>query len=118
MADFFEDERGTILDLLVTQLDSVTRIYTRKGHIRGNHIHRQTTQWTYILEGQLLIRTGSRERSRDTIYEPGDLACEPPGVAHAWKALMNTEVLVFTQGPRSGDGYENDTIRLDDPLLP
>jgi hypothetical protein len=40
-----------------------------------------------------------------------------PGMPHAWKALEDTVCLVFTKGPRSGEGYESDTYRLDDPLL-
>jgi hypothetical protein len=45
-------------------------------------------------------------------YGPGDLACEEPGIPHAWKALEDTVVLVFTRGPRSGEAYESDTQRL------
>lgn len=45
-------------------------------------------------------------------YGPGDMACEEPGVPHAWKALEDTTVLVFSRGPRSGEAYESDTIRL------
>ena len=40
-----------------------------------------------------------------------------PGDPHAWKALEDSECLVFTRGPRSGENYEEDTYRLDTPLL-
>jgi quercetin dioxygenase-like cupin family protein len=50
---------------------------------------------------------------------PGGLRMilEPKGVPHAWKALEDTTCLVFTKGPRSGDQYESDTYRLEEPLL-
>ena len=36
---------------------------------------------------------------------------------HAMIALEDTEMLVLTMGPRSGNDYESDTYRLDEPLI-
>ena len=116
-----EDDRGVIQDLLVTPLDAVTEIRTRKGAIRGNHVHRATVQWTYVVSGLLRVVTQQNGGPlRDRVYGPGDMACEHPGVTHAWEALEDTVVLVFTKGPRSGTAYESDTFRLPDAerLLP
>lgn len=113
----FEDDRGVIEDLLATSLDSVTRIFTREGAVRGNHVHKRTTQWTYVVSGRLMIATGDPGELSATTYGPGELAREAPGIPHAWQALEDTTVLVFTKGPRSGTDYESDTIRLEVPLL-
>jgi len=113
MADRFEDARGLIEDLLVEPLDSVTRIFTKAGAVRGNHIHRETTQFTYVVSGHLLV--AARLLGAETIVRqvgPGELVAEAPGIAHAWKALEDCTCLVFTRGPRSGEGYEGDTERL------
>ena len=117
----FEDDRGVIQDLLAGPLDSVTEIFTRKGAVRGNHTHNETTQWTYIVGGQLRVVTrapGGEAFTED--YGHGDRVCEEPGIAHAWQALEDTTVLVFTRGPRSGANYGSDTQRLapEDRLLP
>lgn len=116
MSDRFEDERGIIQDLL-GPVDAVTEIFTAKGAIRGNHVHKLTTQWTYIAYGMLLVAwiedDGVHARERVT----GDFFKEPAGVPHAWKALESTRVLVMTRGPRSGAAYESDTERLAVPLL-
>ena len=116
MPDRFEDDRGVIQDLL-GPLDAVTRITTKAGAVRGNHVHHQTTQWTFILSGRMLIVTDDGEYRQRHEYGPGEMAEELPGVPHAWKALEDTEVLVFTRGPRSGEAYETDTERLKVPLL-
>ena len=116
MADRFEDARGVIQDLL-GPVDAVTHISTRKGAVRGNHIHARTIQWAYVLSGQLMVVTQTVAGRQSHIYGPGEMACDPAGVAHAWKALADTEVLVFTRGPRSGEAYETDTERLAEPLL-
>jgi quercetin dioxygenase-like cupin family protein len=111
----FEDERGVIQDLL-GPVDSVTHIETRKGAIRGNHVHRNTDQWTYVVSGRLLsVRWAGRTVEREV--GPGQMIAEYRGTAHAWRALEDTACLVFTKGPRSGEGYESDTERLDTPLL-
>ncbi len=117
MAERFEDGRGVIIDLLYGPIDAVTYINTRKGAVRGNHIHHHTIQWAYVLTGRLMVVTQTAAGRQQHVYGLGEMACEPAGVAHAWKALEDTEVLVFTRGPRSGEAYETDTERLAEPLL-
>lgn len=115
--DRYEDERGVIQDLL-GPVDAITRIFTVTGAVRGNHMHRFTEQYTYVVSGRLLavclLRDGGR---REVELPPGQLLHEPAGVPHAWQALADTTVLVFTKGPRAGTAYETDTIRLEEPIL-
>ena len=105
-----------IQDLLSGPLDGVTQIYTRQGAVRGNHVHHHTVQWTYVCWGALLVATRP-DVVHTTEYGPGSLVEELPGIPHAWKALQDTLVLVFTRGPRSGEAYESDTERLEVPIL-
>lgn len=116
MTDRFEDERGVIQDLL-GKVDAVTEIFTKAGCVRGNHVHEKTTQWTYIVSGKMLTAWLEDDGPHTAIRVPGDLVTEPAGIPHAWKAIEDTRVLVFTKGPRSGEAYETDTTRLDYPLI-
>ncbi len=114
-----EDERGVIQDIL-GPVDAVTTIFTKAGATRGNHVHYETTQWTYIVSGTLMVVTRSPAGKTETaVYSAGQMACEQPGTVHAWRALTDCLALVFTKGPRSGENYESDTFRLsgDDRLL-
>ena len=115
MPDRFEDHRGVIQDWFGPDepIDSVTHITTLKGHVRGNHYHRATTQWTLVLSGRLVMTNGLHS----TTMGAGRLIKHEPGDPHAWKALEDSACLVFTRGPRSGDQYESDTYRLDEPLI-
>jgi quercetin dioxygenase-like cupin family protein len=109
----FRDDRGYIEDLVVSPIDSVTRIITRAGAVRGNHVHRETVQWTYVVSGRLLIAIRLQDGSiRERELGPGEMAREEAGAPHAWKAIADCTCLVFTRGPRSGAGYESDTTRL------
>jgi len=110
----FKDDRGWIEDLLVEPVDSITRIHTKQGQVRGNHVHRETTQWTYVLSGTLWMTDGEH----NFFVGSGQMVVDEPGSPHAWKATVDSDCLVFTRGPRSGKDYESDTERLEEPLIP
>jgi quercetin dioxygenase-like cupin family protein len=114
MADRFEDDRGVIQDLFDGEPVAVTRITTVTGKVRGNHVHERTTQWTLVVTGALRV---ANSESLDAILLRGDIMVHKPGDPHAWIALADTDCLVFTRGPRSGEDYETDTIRLTEPLI-
>ena len=116
MADRYEDKRGVIQDLL-GGIDAVTEIRTVAGAIRGNHVHQLTTQWTYVVSGVMQFAWLEDDGIHHAVYEDGALVTEHAGVPHAWKAVTDTVVLVFTKGPRSGEAYESDTTRLEVPIL-
>jgi dTDP-4-dehydrorhamnose 3,5-epimerase-like enzyme len=107
-----------IIDLLDEQIDSITRITSVKGAVRGNHYHKDTHQWTYIIKGKTRVVSKSCFNHDYEIFATeGMLLYHPPGMAHAFEAIEDTEWLVFTKGPRSGDNYESDTFRLEKALI-
>ena len=64
-----------------------------------------------------LFNKQNYEFGKKIVLKKGDLVETAHNEAHAIKALQNSEFLVFTQGPRGGDNYENDTFRLKEPLI-
>lgn len=116
----FEDDRGTITDIFVKNpKDHCTIIFTKKGAIRGNHYHKQSTQNDFVVSGRLRVVTqvmGETE-VHETEIGPNDLATYAPSEAHAFQALEDTIFLTFVDGVRGGDDYENDTHRLETPLI-
>jgi len=115
----FKDRRGKIIDLLEKKnINAITFITQKKGKIRGNHFHKKTIQWNYLLKGKLHIFTKKNNKKiKKTLMKVGDLVETSKNESHAIKALVNSEFLVFTQGPRGGKEYENDTFRLKKPLI-
>ncbi|OGY97951.1 MAG: hypothetical protein A2855_01635 [Candidatus Liptonbacteria bacterium RIFCSPHIGHO2_01_FULL_57_28] len=115
----FEDARGYIRDIIVAkEVDSVSLITCAPGSVRGNHFHKQTVQYTYILSGRMTYATQKPGQSVETkeVVE-GDLTANPPLESHAFKAIEPSVILQLSKGPRQGDNYENDTFRLETPLL-
>jgi len=114
-----KDKRGIIIDLLEKKkINAITYITQKKGKVRGNHFHKKTIQWNYLVKGRIRIVT---KKNNDNIKRmtltKGDLVVTSFNESHAIKAITDSEYLVFTQGPRGGKEYENDTFRLLKPLI-
>jgi dTDP-4-dehydrorhamnose 3,5-epimerase-like enzyme len=119
LAPAFVDARGSITDVITNeQIDSVTIIRSCEGAIRGNHYHKETYQWTYILSGSITAVSKMQDEEPVThVLSTGDLIKHVPYEQHAFLALEETEWLVLTRGPRGGKDYETDTFRLQIPLI-
>ena len=116
----FQDQRGAIADVLEGEpVEHVTIIDSAPGAVRGNHFHRETNQWVYVLRGALhyVVEGPDGEREQGTV-RPGDLLMTGPMEKHAMEALEPSSMVVLTRGPRGGRKYETDTYRLDEPLIP
>ena len=115
----FRDGRGVIIDLLENEsINAVTVVTFEKGAIRGNHFHKHTTQWNYVMEGRVrLVSQLPGEPEREVIMGPGDFVATIPDERHALQGLESSRLMVFTKGPRGGKEYETDTYRLDVPLI-
>ena len=99
-------------------INAVTHITIKKGAIRGNHYHKKTIQWNYVLSGKLkLITKFKGKKKKSIVMNKGDLVASEPMESHALVGVTNCELLVFTKGPRGGKEYENDTYRLDEKLV-
>lgn len=113
------DERGTIVDLLQKEnINAVTLVRFNKGAVRGNHFHKKTHQWNYLLSGRIRLRVQSPGgKVSGMVLRSGDFVLTWPGERHALEALETSELMVFTKGPRAGNDYESDTYRLKKPLI-
>ena len=114
----FEDERGAIADILRQEpIDYVTVITSKKGALRGNHVHKETVQYVYVMDGRLkALSQMPGEPVRTAVLGKGDLIVNMPQEGHAFEALEDTTFLVLTRGPRGGENYEDDTFRLETSL--
>ncbi len=114
----FEDERGAITDILRQEpIDYVTVITSKKGALRGNHVHKETVQYVYVMDGRLkALSQMPGEPVHTAVLSKGNLIVNVPQEGHAFEALEDTTFLVLTRGPRGGENYEDDTFRLETPL--
>ena len=115
----FEDGRGQITDILENEIiEYATIISSKKGAVRGNHYHKESVQYTFVLKGSLKLITQMGDGKTETTFiNSGDLVFTPPMEKHTLVALEDSEFLVLTRGPRGGGNYEKDTYRLTERLV-
>lgn len=115
----FKDKRGTITDIFTNSpKDHATIIFSKKGAVRGNHYHKKSTQYTFVVSGQLtmLSQKVGQERVYRHVLKPNDLMIHKPLESHTLIADKDTIFLAFADGLRGGRNYEKDTFRLKIPL--
>lgn len=113
-----QDSRGTLTDIFEkTLVNSCVIVTQKKGSIRGNHVHKKTIQYTYVLKGSLYyyVKKPRYKVERKRIAS-GDFVTSPAGHAHAFEALEASVMIACAYGPRGGKSYESDTYRLPHPL--
>lgn len=117
----FTDNRGDILDIFVNSpKDHCALITSKKGTVRGNHFHKESTQFTFIISGRFKLYRATvddegnlKEKVRIDIIEKNELIEHPPYESHTLVAETNEAVLLaFACGTRGGNFYEKDTFRL------
>jgi len=110
-----QDERGTISDILQqVAVDCVTLITITKGSIRGNHYHKDSIQYSYVLSGEVIAYTQlPNQKVEKCTLKVGDMLESPVMERHSLHgADENSVLLILTKGPRGGSQYEDDTFRV------
>ena len=115
----FEDDRGTITDIFTSEPhEPCTIIFTKKGGIRGNHYHKVTRQYDFLVSGKFAVYSKKQNEVgvRKTLWRSNELIAWEFGEAHEFVALEDSVFITFADGARGGGGFEDDTFRLDTPL--
>ena len=111
----YMDERGPIMDILNEKLNHVGIIITEKDAIRGNHYHKLSIQYTYVLSGKfevLIAKSDSSENVKKIILEAGEIIIIPPGIIHRFRALERATIIDMISESRVGNAFEEDVVRV------
>ena len=115
----FTDERGSIWDFLTGEtIHHVGFLITKKNSIRGKHFHKEQKQYTLVTKGKMKIVVRDLKNKNSLVEElelgVNDMVLFPPYCYHSIQAIEDSECLVFTSKSREGEGYEDDTYRVED----
>jgi quercetin dioxygenase-like cupin family protein len=110
----FTDARGDVFDILEDKIGHIGIVTFRKGAVRGNHYHKKSIQYSYVLDGkvELTVSHVDGSKKRKYILTAGTLTTIPPHIAHTYRGLTKASMLDMTTLSRTGNGYENDTVRV------
>ncbi len=121
----FKDERGEIIDIFYASPKEHCTLITFVPNVsRANHFHKETIQYTYVIEGKLTMATCETDDDGNFLtsikYDeigPGDYIEHPPYHIHAFRSISDAKIMVFSNGIRGGVDYEKDVYRLKEPIL-
>lgn len=100
----FEDERGSIDQLIHEGYRQVNVITSRKGVVRGNHYHRQNSEAFYIVSGALRLTVGEQEYQ----FRTGDFFGIEPYDMHSFTYLEDTVLVsMYSSGVELPDGSKD-----------
>ena len=72
-----KDKRGFILDIFVGKpKDHCTLVTFKRNSIRGNHFHKKSTQYSFILEGKLTMITSRVDKNGKFIGKKNKKNCK------------------------------------------
>ena len=121
----FKDKRGLIIDIFTNKpKDHCTLVTFNKNATRGNHFHKKSTQYSFLISGKMILFSCKVDKNgffigkpKKKLLKPNSLITHKPFHAHAFKALTFSNFLAFADGVRGGKDYEKDTFRLDTKLI-
>lgn len=111
----FSDETKSITDLLNKPVNHVGLITNEKDSIGGNHYHKLSTQYSYILYGKyevLLAPWDQPFNVKKIILNSGEMIIIPPKVIHRFKTMEKAVMIDIVTESREGTGYEDDVYRI------
>lgn len=111
----FHDDRGIIRDIFPTgSPDCVTLITSAPRSVRGNHLHKLSTQSAFVVSGTMIAFTRSPITGQVDKLRllAGDMVVHEPNEEHAYLAIDHVVFLAFAEGLRKGEDYEKDTYRV------
>ena len=121
----FSDRRGDIIDVFQNSpKDHCVIVTFNKGAVRGNHYHKKSTQYSYILSGGLTLKHAKVDKNgkikgkiNKKIIGPNILITLKPYEAHTFVANKKSVMIAFADGLRGGKDYEQDTYRFKNKLI-
>ena len=121
-----KDKRGNISDIFYkNNIEHVSIINSKKGALRGDHYHKETTQAMYMTKGNLryyyqkINLAGKRiGKVSSIVIKESEVVTTPPYEIHSLEILEDNQFIVFSWGKRGGKDYESDTFRVKPSLIP
>lgn len=112
----FIDDRGSIQNLLNTNINGAAIITSKAGSVRSNHWHKEDWHYLYVMSGSMEYYERPVDLSRDDsvlpiIVKAGEMVFTPPHVVHKTVFLQDTILLSFSRRNRDHVSHEEDVIR-------
>ena len=90
----FNDERGSIVQLVHEGYRQVNTVFTKKGAVRGNmHYHAENNELFYIISGEIRVIAEKGDDREICTFGAGDAFLVKKGVRHNFEFLADTQLI-------------------------
>ena len=104
----FDDERGSLTQLVREGYRQINVVSSRAGVVRGGHYHRENREAFYVISGsfRLCVSDGAQEEAYEMCQ--GDFFVVPPMVAHSFTYYEDTLLVgLYDVGVEHPDGSKD-----------
>ena len=92
----FDDERGSLVQLVHGGYEQVNAVFTKKGAVRGNmHYHKNSNEVFYIISGSVNITASLGDLKETSRFGSGDMFMIEKNVMHSFDYLEDTAMVVL-----------------------
>lgn len=101
----YEDERGTLTQLVRRGYSQINVVTTKKGVVRGGHYHKMNTEAFFLVSGSCRVSVSKDDITEVATYHAGDFFRIGPYVMHDFEYLEDTiMVTMYSLGAELDDG--------------
>jgi|UPI000363FF17 quercetin dioxygenase-like cupin family protein len=79
----FEDERGYLKQISHENYGQVNVLFTKRGVKRGNHYHKVSTEYFFVISGSVNITVKQGEVIETEVFTSGDFFEISPNIIHS-----------------------------------
>lgn len=91
----FEDERGSLVQLVREGYKQINVVTSRAGFERGGHFHRLNREGFYVVEGSFTVEVKSEGKKESYDFRKGDMFIIEPNVVHTFVYHEDSLLVAF-----------------------
>ncbi len=104
----FEDERGSLVQLVNSGYDQVNVVTSKARVLRGNHYHKKSYEAFYVISGSVELTLSRNDEQEKLIFKKGDFFQIEPYVIHSMFYLEDTVLVgLYDRSVEMGNGEKD-----------
>ena len=104
----FDDDRGSLVQLIRDGYKQVNVITSTKNVERGNHYHKENIEAFYIISGKFELKLKKDNIEETYVFSEGDMFRIQPYVIHSFYYLEDTTLVsMYSKGVEKDDGTKD-----------
>lgn len=115
---FYEDQRGTLTQLVHDGWKQINVITSKKGEIRGNHYHKLNKERFFIVSGKVKVLLEKDNEKEESVFCANDMFEILPMYVHTLECIEDTIFIsMYDKGVDSKAGKRDIYVKQEKKIL-